>query len=100
MKLKLVREGQGNLKSQLDRCKVAQAELVSKLPADKIEGERKWIQSLYEKQLEISKEIEMLSQKHNKDKEIKKQSASLKLERMPLPKFRGEIQKSIFRIFF
>ena len=90
VKLKLVREG--NLKAQLERCKTAQAELVSKLPFDQIEEEMKWIQSLYERQLEISKLIEMLSQKQYKDKEKQRQATSLKLERMTLPIISGKIR--------
>ena len=88
----MAREGQGNLKAQLERCKTAQSELVSKLPLDQIEEEIKWLQSLYERQLEISKQIEMLSHKQYKDKEKQRQAASLKLERMPLPIFSGKIR--------
>ena len=93
VKLKLAKEGQENLKSQLERCKIAQAERVSKLPVAKVEEEIGRIRTPYEKQSEVSKEVEMLSQKQYKEKE-KKQAASLKLERMPLPKFNGEIRGS------
>ena len=93
---KLLRESQSDLKKQMERCKNAQVHYLSTLDRSDVTGELKWtdtIHDLYTDTLQIIASYTSDLQSETRLDESKKNSFGLKLQRMPLPTFNGEIRE-------
>ena len=93
---KLLRESQGDLKKQMERCKNAQAHYLSTLDRSDVTAELKWtddIHDVYTDTLQIIASYTSDIPSETKLDDSKKNSFGLKLQRMPLPKFNGDIRE-------
>ena len=92
-----VLEAKLDMKAQLERCKIAQSNFVAVISEQDVRQELKWMNDLQERHKEINLSIaEFISKNSNKgDKrpeENAEESTMMKLEKMPLPCFEGEIR--------
>lgn len=94
---KLLQESQHDMKKQMERCKNAQAHYLSTLDREDVGGELQWTDSIHDIYTETAQIIAMytsdLPAEDSRSDEGKRNSIGLKLQRMPLPKFDGEIRE-------
>ena len=93
---KLLRESQGDLKKQMERCKNAQAHYLSTLDRSDVTSELKWtdtIHDMYTETLQIIASYTSDLPSETRQDDNKKSNFGLKLQRMPLPKFNGDIRE-------
>ena len=89
---KMVSEAISELKLQLDKCKLVNKDYISILEEKSAQVEMKWIQDLQGIYDNLSYEKSAIEDKHVGKSKVPRGDGGLKLERMKMPHFNGNVR--------
>ena len=90
----LLKDSQKDLKTQMERCKNAQAQFLSVIDSEQVKSELLWTNDIHDAYTDITAKLLSKTRKSKEDvSNLQRKTYGLKLQPMPLPKFDGDIRE-------
>ena len=90
----LLKDSQKDLKTQMERCKNAQAQFLSVNDSEQVKSELLWTNDIHDAYTDITAKILSKARASKEDvSNLQRKTYGLKLQPMPLPKFDGDIRE-------
>jgi len=89
----LLKEYQSELKKQMERCKNAQAQYLSLISREEVKNELSWTNEVHQIYADATAKLFAAMKVDESPSDIQHKPYGLKLQPMPLPKFKGDIRE-------